>query len=140
MSGERNISDELRSRLESFEEISFALLFGSRARDDNRPDSDIDLAVYLDNSLTPAQRFDARLRLSAELVDLGEPDVVILNDAPPLLGHRALRGRLVLARDRVAHIRYFVRTLAAYHDERPFRLLHERARRLRAKEADFGRS
>jgi len=131
--------EELRTRLEDLEEVRFALLFGSRASERERPGSDIDLAVYLDDRLSADQQFDLQLRLTNELSDLGRPDVVILNQAPPLLGHRALQGKLVLNRDHTAYVRYFVRTLAAYHDERPWRRLHERARARRAEEGCFGR-
>ncbi len=133
------LAEELRSRLEAFAAIRFALLFGSRASGREHPGSDLDLAVYLDEALAPAERFELRLELTNALSDLGRPDVVILNQAPPLLGHRALQGRLVLDRDRKAYIRYFVRTLATYHDERPWRRLHERARSRRAEEGRFGR-
>lgn len=130
---------ELRARLEAFVEIRFALLFGSRASGREHPGSDLDLAVYLDETLVPEDQFDLQLGLTNDLSDLGRPDVVILNQAPPLLGHRALQGKLVLNRDRSAYVRYFVRTLAAYQDERPWRSLHERARARRAEEGCFGR-
>lgn len=130
---------ELRARLEAYVEIRFALLFGSRASGREHPGSDLDLAVYLDEKLAPEEQFDLQLGLTNDLSDLGRPDVVILNQAPPLLGHRALQGKLVFNRDRPAYVRYFVRTLAAYHDERPWRRLHERARARRAEEGCFGR-
>ena len=132
-------TEAVRARLEPDNEILFAFVFGSVARGDERPDSDLDLAVYVDDRLDARQRFELRLRLSAALDDLGRADVVVLNDAPPLLAHRALSGRMVFARDRRAYVRFFVRTLAAAEDERHFRAIFARARQARVREGRFGR-
>ena len=76
-----------------------------------------DLAVYLDPELTSQQRWDIRLKLMADLDELGPVDVVILNDAPPLLAHRILsQGTLVFERSAVARVRFQVRTAARYLD------------------------
>ena len=133
------LEEEIGRRVAKVAEVRFALLFGSRVTGRSRQGSDIDLAVYLDDALSARERFDLRLRLVTEIVDMGRPDIVILNDAPPLLGHRALMGRSVLVRDRTSYVRYFVRTLAASGDERPWRRLHRNARRRRIMEGRFGR-
>ena len=130
---------ELTRRLEAVPEISFALLFGSRATGKARADSDWDVAVHLSSTLSAAERFRLRARLAGELGDLGNVDVVILNDSPPLLAHRALQGRLLFAADRPAYVRFFVATIAASEDERYYRTLHEQARRQRIEEGRFGR-
>lgn len=69
------------------------------------------MAVYLDAGMTDRQRFDLRLDLAADLSDLGEPDVTVLNTAPALLAHRALMGTRLFVRDRSAWVRFFVKTL-----------------------------
>ena len=130
---------DLHRRLAEHPAIVFALLFGSRGRGAARPDSDWDIAVYLREELSARDRFKLRCRLAAELEDLGEVDVVVLNDAPPLLGHRALMGQRLLVRDPVALVRYFVRTIARSEDERYWRDLHWQARRQRLEEGSFGR-
>ncbi|MFY9823908.1 MAG: nucleotidyltransferase domain-containing protein [Thermoanaerobaculia bacterium] len=135
-----NALDHLAARLAEHPEIIFAHLFGSRGRGDARPDSDWDVAVYLDPALADHERFKLRCRLAAELDDLGEVDVVVLNDAPPLLAHRALMGRRVLVRDPISLVRYQVRTLARSEDERHWRELNWQALRSRIKEGRFGRS
>jgi len=135
-----NALDHLAARLAEHPEIVFAHLFGSRGRGDERPDSDWDVAVYLDPALSDPERFKLRCRLAAELDDLGEVDVVVLNDAPPLLAHRALMGRRILVRDLVSLVRYQVRTIARSEDERYWRELHWRALRQRIEEGRFGRS
>src|SRR5688572_18903389 len=91
--------------------VVFATLFGSRARAGSRPDSDWDVGVYFDGSLDARERFERRLQLVSALEPGVRLDVVALNDAPPLLAHEALKGRALLVRDRVAWVRFFVRTL-----------------------------
>lgn len=48
---EQKIVDEIVSICHKYEYISKVILFGSRARGDNSIKSDIDLAVYCDNSI-----------------------------------------------------------------------------------------
>lgn len=131
--------DALERRLAAIDDIAFAYLFGSRARGEERPDSDWDIAVYLRDGLSSEERFALRLRLYAELDDLGRVDVVILNDAPPLLAHRAIMGRRLVVRDEVALVRFSVRTVAESEDGRYWRELHRQARIERLREGTFGR-
>lgn len=121
------------------EAVLFAMLFGSQASGAARAGSDIDVAVYLDPALSARARFDLRVAVGGAITDLGEPDVLVLNDAPPLAGHQALMGKLLFARDPADYVRYFVRTVSASCDERPYRELHARARRRRLEEGTFGR-
>jgi predicted nucleotidyltransferase len=130
---------DLESRLAAFDGVAFALLFGSRAEGRARPDSDLDLGVFLSPASTPRERWATRLELQAALDDLGPTEVIPLNDAPSLLAHRALLGRLVMVRDRSAYVRFFVRTLACAEDERYYRELHRAARQRRIEEGRFGR-
>ncbi len=134
-----NLPDTVRVRLETEADIIFALLFGSVARGEQGPNSDLDVAVYVDERLAARERFDVRLSVAAALEDLGQPDVIVLNDAPPLLAHRALQGKPILMRDKRAYVRFFVRTLALAEDERHFRAIFARARRDRVREGRFGR-
>lgn len=125
--------------LESRAEILFAYLFGSRADGRPRPDSDWDLAIYLSPELDPRQWLRSRLEIMAELEELGRIDVAVLNDAPPLLAHRAIQGRRLLVRDRQALVRFVVRTLALAEDDRYWSEIHLKARQRRLREGRFGR-
>ncbi len=138
MRGMVSVAD-ITKRLQSFDDVLFGLLFGSRADGSPRPDSDLDVAVYLEPRLTDRQRWATRLKVQADLEDLGRADVVILNDAPPLLAHQALLGKPVGVRDRVSYIRFFVRSLALAEDERYYREMHRAARLRRLREGHFGR-
>ena len=129
----------LKERLACLDEVLFAFLFGSRAEGRPRPDSDWDIGVYVSDALTAEQRFNLRRRLLTELQGMGSVDVVILNDAPPLLAQRVLQGASVLVRDRTAYVRFFVRTAALAGDEQHWRRLHMEARKRRLEEGRFGR-
>ena len=133
--------DRIRQTLSEEPAVLFARWFGSRATGKARPDSDWDVAVYVDERLDARQRFDLRRRLTAALNGSNRPvvDLVVLNDAPPLLAHRALQGRDLLTRDRRAYVRFFIRTLGQADDERFFQAVHARARRRRLAEGRFGR-
>jgi predicted nucleotidyltransferase len=87
----------VRDRLERwFEEarpegVDSAYLFGSHAEERAHRESDVDVGVLLDWTRFPdaATRFEARIILGSDLIhatNCNEVDVVILNDAPPLLG------------------------------------------------------
>jgi predicted nucleotidyltransferase len=76
-------------------------LFGSLAEGRTHRESDVDLAVLLDWDAFPtaAHRFEARVRLSGRLgtaLARSDVDLVVLNDAPPLLGRRIVTEGLRL--------------------------------------------
>jgi predicted nucleotidyltransferase len=129
----------IAERIAADADVRFAFLFGSRAGGRPRPDSDWDLAVYLSDALHPAQRATARDRIVAALEPEYPVDLVVLNEAPPLLAHRAIQGERVLMRDEPAFVRFAVRTLAASGDEAHWRDLHAREQRRRLERGRFGR-
>jgi predicted nucleotidyltransferase len=87
-------------------------LFGSQAAGRAHRESDVDVAVLLrwDVYPTSRERFEARLRLITDFATaLGRHDVdlVVLNDAPPLLGrHVVTTGRRLLCTDSEADHAY----------------------------------
>lgn len=101
-------------------EIRAAYLFGSAAKGRQRPDSDLDVAVLLTRPLDASRSFAYRLKLMTDLgaaLHRSDLDVVILNDAPPLLAHRVLsKGKLVFERSASDRIRFQVRIAALYAD------------------------
>lgn len=82
-----------------------AYLFGSFAEGREHRESDVDVGVLLDWRRCPTakERFDRRVGLISDLMAaLGrnEVDVVILNDAPPLLGRKIVNaGQRVFTAD-----------------------------------------
>jgi len=111
-------------------EIQAAYVFGSVAAGRARVDSDVDLAVLVDRRVRPAQMLKYRLKLMGDLGSaLGRSDVevVILNEAPPLLAHRILsQGKLVFERSASARVEFQVRTASRYSDLVPMFETHIR--------------
>ena len=89
---------------------SFALVFGSRARGDARPGSDLDVAAWWASD--PPDSWD---------VALPDPvDLVVLNGAPlELAGRLALEGELLFDDDPPARVRWVADTRKIWLDERP---------------------
>lgn len=120
-----------------------ASLLGSQASGKAGPLSDIDVGVWLQPGLPADDRPELRLQLAGAAVralGTGEIDVVVLNGAPPLLRHRAMRdGERILERDRAARVRLETRALLEYLDTAPLRATLAEGRRRRLAEGRFGR-
>src|SRR5688572_25143300 len=96
----RELLATLIAALQPRAEVLEAYLFGSRATGAAQAHSDVDVAVYLGDRRPQASAFGYAADLAAVLMAaLGSNrvDVVVLNNAPPLLYHRILRdGRRIL--------------------------------------------
>jgi len=146
MSAARRLTARLADLLDPREEILEAYLFGSHARGQAQPHSDIDVAVYIDDARVDDTGYGYRAHLTTELMaGLGsnDVDVVVLNRSPPLLYHRVLRdGVRLLARDLCATTTREGRAISRYCDFVPQLAKMEAARRLaaaRSRDHDRGR-
>ncbi len=127
----------IRRLLEARPDVRLAYLFGSAARGEERPRSDLDVGVLFEDDPAP----EAINRLVAELERaVGRPvDLVVLGTAPPLLAHEVIsRGTLLVCRDEDDRVRFAARTVARYLDTAPLRAvqhayLRERAEARRAR-------
>jgi hypothetical protein len=112
-------------------EVTLGFIFGSYARGQARPDSDVDFAVLLDEQTPTSDRLKFRLHLIdglARLLGRDDVDVAILNEVPLALAFRVLRdGHLLFERSRAAYVAYRVRTLDQYFDFAPFLERYERS-------------
>ena len=124
--------------------VQLAYLFGSQATGRTHAESDVDIAVLLDTSLTADERFAERLTLLGALSHLfgtDNVDVVVLNEASPLLAYEVLRhGVLLYCSDENTRVEFQVRALCAYEDTAPLRHLLAEAMVERLKSGTFGKS
>lgn len=79
--------------------VASVYLFGSHAEGRAHRESDVDIGILLqwERHPTRGDRFDMRIQLGSELISVlhhNEVDVVILNDAPPLLGRKIIQDGL----------------------------------------------
>jgi hypothetical protein len=142
--GEETLVGRLGRALAGLEEIRIAYLFGSRAGGGARADSDFDIAIRLDEPAAAGDRGAVVRRIAGALgreVASTLVDVVMLNDAPPLVRRRVLRDGLVLRqRSPEERVRFAVRTLRDYQDTciQRERFVRARIRRLKAEAIDGG--
>lgn len=111
-----------------------AYLFGSVARADADPKSDIDIAVLFEQD-PPRTLAGLHLDLADELSGIlgRRVDLVVLNRAPVDLIHRVLRDGVLLAeQDRAARIRFEVRARNEFFDLLPHLRRYRRVDRDRA--------
>jgi len=110
----------LRRALEAEPDVVNALLFGSRARGTERPDSDVDIAVELTAGAAPDVQslgaLVARLESAA-----GRPvGLVLLDEAPAPLAYRIFRdGHVLVERDHATLVARKARAILDYLDFKP---------------------
>jgi len=131
----------LQNYFDSLDTVLLAYLFGSYARDQAGPLSDVDIAVLLAGDPNAERCFEMRLQLIGGVMDLlhfNDVDVIILNQAPLALCYRVLRdGVLLCGRDEQTRIKFTARTVSEYLDFKPVIERHERAILERARRGEL---
>ena len=103
--------------------VELAYLFGSAAREELGELSDIDIAVYLDESLSSEERFELQLRLMGELAPVlqtNKVDLVVMNDAPILLNYNVIKQGKLVKSDGRTKVRVESYILSRYLDMKYF--------------------
>jgi hypothetical protein len=138
-----DLVERLGSCLSARAEVLDAYLFGSQARGVAAQHSDLDVAVYLDEKASASYPFGYRADLAAEVmrcVRRDDVDIVVLNQAPPLLYQRVLRdGVRILSRDLAATTVREGRALSRYCDYLPQLRKIEAQHAARIERGSFGR-
>lgn len=116
------------------ENATAVYLFGSIARGEGRPNSDVDVAVLYGKPVE-AGLAGLKLALAGDLEErLGRRvDLVVLDSQPPDFVHRVLRdGLLVVENNRSARIRFEVNARNEYFDVLPMLRRYRRPPGVRA--------
>ena len=127
-------------------------LYGSQARGRGWAESDVDFAVLLGPRASRDRYGAIRVELIGELMSVFESnkvDVIVLNEAPPLLTYEGVirGGRLLFERDKLTRVRFQVRAFQEYVDTAPLReiqnrylkeAIHKRAATLSAGDGENG--
>ena len=99
--------------------VIVAYLFGSCARDETTPLSDVDVGIYL-NEPDFDKRVQMYLPLLSEIsqaVGDGDVDLVYLNDASPSLAYNVIRGQLIYCADELRRVSLEAQLTSRYLDE-----------------------
>ena len=139
-----SLDETILRAVESIPGISVLVLFGSRARGDHRPDSDLDVAV-LPESGDPKARRHLLSAIAVALADLapdGRVDVVFLDQADDVIRMRVLEhGRVLINREPEAWKELKVQTMREYGDREWIRHLDIKAQKQRLERGEpSGRS
>lgn len=119
----------LKAQLQE-EPILAAWLFGSAARDDMGPLSDVDVALLPRSGLDDRERLRVIGRIASaaqKAWGVGHADVVFVDEAPPDLAFEAVQGELLIDHDPDGRILKEARIASIYHDRRYYA---DRRRRL----------
>jgi hypothetical protein len=150
MLADRPLPQDLDSRIRALAEawandpdIAASYLFGSRAGSHPGPRSDVDLAIVLREGLDDAARWRKRLDLTADAcrrLGTDAVDLVVLEDAPTVLGHRVLaRGVRLSDRDPRRRVQVAEGILRRYLDEAYLRRVLDAGLVQRLREGRFAR-
>jgi len=114
---DKKVLREIRPMFDGEEHVVVAYLFGSTAKGTAGKLSDVDVAVLTSKDHPPT--LDYQLYLMDKLAGIfgREVDVVILNEASPLLRYEVIkRGKLLYSRDELTRIAFEERTIDEYLD------------------------
>jgi uncharacterized protein len=134
----RPLQDYLRQQ----GDVVVAYLFGSAARGQMTPMSDVDVAVLLDAPPDNELLIERQLALLTDLERMVEPElqIVLLNHAPPLLAYEVVReGVLLHERSSPERVAFQVRAMKEYFDIQPMLARQDKALRRQIQEVGLGR-
>ena len=137
------VRDALRTLGRSRREIAAVYLFGSSATGKAGPLSDLDVAVLIDETrVKPRKFFDLRLGFITDAMESCrrfDVDVILLNEAPPLLAYEVVSvGSLLYERNHAGRVDFEARTLQRYLDLKPFLETSRKYLKRRLKNGTFG--
>lgn len=132
-------AQRVRAVFEGCPEIAAAYLFGSRARGTDRPGSDYDFAILLNDERLQRKTSYYLSRLE-ETLGTDRIDLLFLNTVrdPVLLRETVLLGICFHTRDATLRSSFERRALREYEDMRTFREVQARALREHIREGTFG--
>lgn len=110
-------SQELPRFFEGEKPIVVAYLFGSMAKGTAGRLSDVDIAILMSRDYRPT--LDYHLYLMSKLANIlrREVDIVMLNEAPPLLRFEVIKhGKVLYCRDEIDRVAFEERTIDEYLD------------------------
>ena len=121
------------------DEVSSLYLFGSSAKGKGTEESDIDIAVLIDEprlKKKDIEKFRRKYYEASPRFSLRRVDIVILNSAPVFLKYQVIKtGKILFDRNRKLRVGFTEKTITEYLDFKPIQdiCLNAVARRFREK-------
>lgn len=122
----KHICKVLEEQFKEDRKIAFAYLFGSSARGDEGPLSDVDIAVYLTQEKDQLVMRTKLMEKVAKTLGTDRIDVIVLNDATPVLGFAVVKDGILLKEDSSRRIEYESRVISEYLDNAYLWNVHRR--------------
>ncbi len=134
----------LKKRLWEQQAVLFVYLFGSYGKGKPTPLSDVDIALFLEESLGEIENYTDKkidlLGIANDVLHTDEVDLVILNEAPLSFRYQVLKtGRLLFSKDERKRIDFETSTLDEYWDTEPLRIMNWKGLVRKVKEDRYGR-
>ena len=112
---DKTILEQLGNFFSGRDNVLLAILFGSAAGESFTGKSDIDIAVQFRE--TPDSQDFLHIKDSVSALVNRETDIVVLNEASPIVRMQALKNGIVLfSRSSTVYSDFFVRTVKDYDD------------------------
>jgi predicted nucleotidyltransferase len=131
----KEIIEKMKSELSKDSKIVAAYLFGSFAEGTSRPDSDIDIALFFDETVDKFQQLERQIDLTNRLrcTIKRKIQIVVLNRAPASLAFRAIRGILLYDKHPTQRALFEAKIASNYYNHKFYqkiynKTLYERAR------------
>lgn len=127
----------------SRKEVSALYLFGSCAEGRELPESDIDIAVLIDEKKLLRKNLEQLKNIyykASPSFSMRNVDIAVLNTASPYLKHRVIRaGKILFDRNRKLRVRFTTDAIIEYLDFKPVEDIFNKAVADRFRRASVGR-
>lgn len=121
-----NMQDDIRRITDYFkdrDEVSALYIFGSAAGGKETAESDIDIAVLINDRKKGRKTYESLKKAyysASPKFSLRPIDIVVLNTAPPFLKHRIIKtGKVLFDRNRRLRVRFVANAIIEYLDYKP---------------------
>ena len=106
--------EQLKIYFQNAETVLFAFLFGSHASGKIYKESDVDVAVYLQEGCS----LSTVKKIWSDIEDILKKDVdlIVLNTASPLIAQAALRGKPIVIKEQALFLNYLLQTTGEAED------------------------
>lgn len=106
---------QAKAVLEATSKVIAAWVFGSAQDGEVRPDGDVDIGVLMESLPSLDEQLELLLKLQKAL-QVDDVDLVILNEANPILRFEAISGQPLFCRDAVRRAEFASLTAREYED------------------------